>query len=75
MATLKLIRMRAGFYVTRDAQYRIVRRKLLNKQVTVWTVEAWSANDLRWLVLSQFKTLEDGRSFLANIFIPAMMDS
>ena len=64
MAESKFVRMRAGFSVTRDAQYRIVRRYTLNNQVFQWCVERWSPGELRWERLTERRTLADAREYI-----------
>lgn len=65
MTTVPMFRMRAGFYVTRDGAYRIVRRKLQEWQRNRWCVEMWSAQDHRWLRATDRATLQSAREYLA----------
>lgn len=64
MPTVPMFRMRAGFYVTRDGAYRIVRRKLQEWQRKRWCVEIWSAQDHRWLRCTDFATLVHARQYI-----------
>lgn len=66
MATIPLIRLRAGMYVTRDAEIRIVRRKFLNKQITRWDCERWSANDREYSRFCTAATLKHAREMVAR---------
>lgn len=70
MATLQLIRLRAGFYITRDAQLRIVRRKYLNKQVTRWMIERWSDDDRSYHHLHSTGTLAKAREYVTKYLNP-----
>lgn len=60
----KLIRLRAGFYVTRDAQWRIVRRPFMGTAIKVWYVELWSPGEQRWLPASRSESLSSARAYL-----------
>jgi hypothetical protein len=60
----KLIRMRSGFYVTRDAQWRIVRRPFMGTPIKVWYVELWSPGEQRWLPASRSESLSSARAYL-----------
>jgi len=60
----KLIRLRAGFYITRDAQWRIVRRPFMGSSILVWYVELWSPGEMRWLPASRSETLSSARAYL-----------
>jgi len=66
----KLIRLRAGFYVTRDAQWRIVRRPFMGTPIKVWYVEIWSPGEQRWLPCSRSESLASARAYLHS-FIEA----
>lgn len=70
MATLQLIRLRAGFYITRDAQLRIVRRKYLNKQITRWMIERWSDDERSYHHLHSTSTLAKAREYVAKYLNP-----
>ena len=61
---LKMIRLRAGFYVTRDGQWRIVRRKSTESSWLFWHVERWSPGELRWERVQTMLSLKDCREWL-----------
>jgi len=61
---LKMVRLRAGFYVTRDAQWRIVRRKSPVSTWPYWHVERWSAGEQRWERVTSYDTLAACRGWL-----------
>jgi hypothetical protein len=63
-APLKLIRLRAGFYVTRDAQWRIVRRPFIANARYVWSIEVWSPGEQRWWPCSRTEKLALARANL-----------
>lgn len=63
-STVKTVRLRAGFYVTRDAQFRIVRRRFLAGAVTHWHVEHWNEATRRFEHLASFHTLAKARAYV-----------
>lgn len=65
MATVRFVRLRSGFYVTKDAQYRIVRRRYLAKQVTQWHVERWNMKRRMYVRLASFQTLAKAREYVS----------
>lgn len=67
MATMRLIRLRAGFYITRGAEYRIVRRKYDNREIMRWCIDVWSHDHLRWLAVAERPTLKEARTCLGTI--------
>lgn len=65
MATVRFVRLRSGLYVTKDAQYRIVRRRYLAKQVTLWNVERWNMKWRMYVRLASFHTLAKARKYVS----------
>jgi hypothetical protein len=68
-APLKLIRLRAGFYVTRDAQWRIVRRPFIGTARYLWSVEVWSPGEQHWWPCSRSETLASARANLHSFIV------
>jgi len=62
---VKTFRMRSGFYVTRDGNYRIVRRKVGHWPKPLWCIERWSPGELRWERLTDRTTLALARDYVA----------
>jgi len=61
---VRYFRLRAGFYITHDGEYRIVRRKVGHFPRMVWCVERWSAGELRWERLTERWTLALARDYV-----------
>jgi len=66
-ALLKTYRLRAGFYVTRDGEYRIVRRRPRIGAPMLWSVEIWSGGEQRWLWIVRCQTLKVARQKLTRL--------
>lgn len=75
MSDLKLIRCRAGFYVTKDAQWRIVRRQYLVKTVKLWYVEQWNPVDRSYQTVGRRSSLSEARAQLARLLAPIVEES
>jgi len=65
-AQLQLIRLRAGFYVTRDAQWRIVRRPFLVNGLWKWHVERWLPGDREYVRVMTCRTYRLARATLSR---------
>jgi len=64
---LKMYRLRAGFYVTRDGEYRIVRRSPRVGAPKMWSIEVWSAGEHRWIWITRRQTLRNARAWLNSL--------
>jgi len=64
MSTVRTIRLRSGFYVTKDAQYRIVRRRILAFKTQQWHVDHWNMARKAYVRLASFDTLAKAREYV-----------
>lgn len=66
-STVRTVRMKSGFYVTLDAQWRIIRRKFLAGKVTVWHTEKWNEADRQYIITNSFQSLAAARTYLDEV--------
>lgn len=64
---IHLIRFRAGFYVTRDGQWRIHRIRPRIGGPLMWSVETWSADEHKWIWIVRTFTLRTARARLVEL--------
>lgn len=75
MATVKFVRLRAGFYVTRDAQWRIVRRSLGIRGLWVWHVEQWNPRTRAYERITTKGRYTDARQHVLWALAPVVEES
>jgi len=64
------MRLRAGFYITPDAQYRIIRRINPISHKKTWETQAWDNNQRVYVSLKVFRQLKQARMFVSGLVIP-----
>lgn len=72
MADLRFVRMKSGFYVSHDAQFRIVRRTLFGGAMKWWYVEQWDMRSREYVGIGKCRTLKLAREQLRRVWAPVV---